>query len=215
MRVRRAVDRPIGASITPRGELERAPHERDVPALDRSASRSARTRLLVRERRSARPRAGRSCRGRAGGRCPGRSSSPTRRDLGEAREQAVHERAVGVAGARSARRGRPAWRPRSRRRRRSARRPRRRRRPRAARRRAGSSSSSITVPATSRWLFPTGRPSTTIASRASSACTSARLQPVSSATARSTRSPASVAGTTIGSLTIGRPLGRRCAATAG
>ena len=157
IRVRRAVERPIGASITPRGELS-APHaERDVPALDACASRSARTRLsYARGDRADDEQAARVAIE------PVHDAGPQlvadRRDLREAREQPVHERAVGVAGARMHdeagrlgdddhvvvgvahvdRDARVADR--------AARRPRARR---AARSRC---------PPTSRWLFPTGAP---------------------------------------------------------
>ena len=98
MRVRRAVGPPDRRVDHAARRRERAPHERDVPAVDacgsRSARRGCRTRAAVRATTS-RPLVSRSRR------CtmPGRISSPTRRHLGVQREQAVHERAVGVAGA--------------------------------------------------------------------------------------------------------------------
>ena len=57
------------------------------------------------------------------------------------------------------------------------------------------------LPASSRALRATTRPSTVTASRSTSARTSLRDHPVSSASARSTRSPASVSGTTTGDVT--------------
>ena len=118
---------------------------------------------------------------------------------------------VGCARRRSAPRARRAWRPRSRRRRRSARRP---STPgvglRGCRPTVGSSSISITVArARARWLFPTAAPVDHDRVRGRSSCTSARLQPVINATAWSTRSPASAAGTAIGLVTTdGRRRGR-------
>ena len=95
--MRREVDRPIGASITPRGELERAPGQRDVAALHRPR-RNLPDEALVpargtrRDEQPARvpvepvhdPRA---------------HLVADRGDLGEPGEQAVHERPVGVARA--------------------------------------------------------------------------------------------------------------------
>ena len=99
MRVGRRTDRPIGASITPRGDVGHAPHERDVVGARRRARRASRRGSSyaagVRATTS-RPLVSRSRR------CtmPGRAGSPTPRELRVAREQAVHERAVGVARAR-------------------------------------------------------------------------------------------------------------------
>ena len=76
MRVRRCVERPIGASTTPRGAVGSSPHERQVVALDvtraRARRRAARRRAAVRATTS-RPLVSRSSR------CtmPGRERSPT------------------------------------------------------------------------------------------------------------------------------------------
>src|SRR6266550_7444647 len=58
-----------------------------------------------------------------------------------------------------------------------------------------SSSPSTSVPASRRWLLTTGCPPTSTAPSSMRRATSARLQPVRSARARSSRSPANVAGT--------------------
>src|SRR5215207_3799703 len=71
---------------------------------------------------------------------------------------------------------------------------------------AGSESSSTSAPDSRRWLFATGCPPTSTAPSSMSLATSARLQPVRSASARSSRSPASVAGTA-SSLTPGDSCG--------
>ena len=60
---------------------------------------------------------------------------------------------------------------------------------------SGSPSTSTSSPSARRRLLATGCPPTRTAPASMRAATSARLQPVSSATARSTRSPASEAGT--------------------
>ena len=133
MRVRRGGRPPDRRVDHAARRAQRAPHERDVPALDGARrdllARGSRTRAADRAATSS-PLVSRSRR------CtmPGRSSSPTVAISGIAREQAVHERAVGVTGAgvhdETGRLGDA----RSRRRRRSGRRRRRSRRPPAARR---------------------------------------------------------------------------------
>src|SRR3989440_6243760 len=59
----------------------------------------------------------------------------------------------------------------------------------------GSERSSTSAPASRRWLLTTGCPPTSTAPSSMRRATSARLQPVRSARARSSRSPASVVGT--------------------
>src|SRR5438094_8015982 len=70
----------------------------------------------------------------------------------------------------------------------------------------GSGSSSTSAPASRRWLLTTGCPPTSTAPSSMRRATSARLQPVRSARARSSRSPASDVGTT-SSLTPSRSPG--------
>src|SRR6266545_8347613 len=60
---------------------------------------------------------------------------------------------------------------------------------------AGSESSSTSAPVSRRWLLATGCPPTSTAPSSMRRATSARLQPVRRASARSSRSPANVAGT--------------------
>ena len=194
MRVGRRTDRPMGASITPRGDVGHAPHQRVVAPLD-----------VVGGEHLDQPVVG-------GGRArdheqpagvavePVHDPGPRRiadvGDLGVAGEQPVDQRAVGVPGTRVHDQPR-GLRPRPRGRRpRGAPPPRSTGRPRAGPPTAGSASTSTTLPASSLRLLGTRSPSTSTAPASTRSCTSLRVQPVSSATARSSRSPASASGTT-------------------
>ena len=158
---RRPADRRVDDAAR-RGE--RAPHERHVPAIDRSR-RDLLDEAVVGDRR-ARDHEQPARVAIEPVHDAGTVRVADRRELGKPREQAVHQRPAARDRHRDARRDRPASRRRSRRRRHGGRRSRRSRRVRAARRRAGSSSTSITLPSTSLWLLLTALPSMTIAARA-------------------------------------------------